>query len=556
MKDFWLFIIGRQEKPSNQGWSPRFLLSLGVLVLFWAVESFLVQASIFDAPPSAIKYHVYLAVRLLLNIATALIVCLLFRRRWLLAIIALDFLINCMNVAYGCYFHHALSVFYEISNLKEGLKVSGFALQVIPPHVWAALISALAIKIVFAFRITPQPLCFRKRGAALGLITIAVLFAALQFSSFQIYGLRRFGATRMVYAYGYLNTWIAEFFFSSNLKEVGDELKKLQTVSPDRLASTEPEWPVGRNVVVVQMESVGWNIVGYKLKDQFVMPYLSSLAKNSRTFEIRSYHDLGSSDMDYATLSEGTPSSRAISYSLPDVHYADPLPEFMQKHGFYTAAFHGNDGHFFDRMVNYQRMGFDEIWFKNELLAKEPMKQSSWGVRDSEVFRFSSEKLRSATAPQFHFIITLDSHAPFNLIGEEEKTLFPHTKVWQEDFFNSMRVLDTDIRKYVESLPAGTIVVLYGDHTSGVSYGDFHSARRGIAEYIPCIIHECKSDNSWLAKFDTKATLPQDLRIIDVMNQLRRQIAQQIPAMNTPETNIIERLVQVSENQGKTTRAR
>ena len=122
-------------------------------------------------------------------------------------------------------------------------------------------------------------------------------------------------------------------------------------------------------------------------------------------------------------------------------------------------------------------MGFDEIRFKEDFRG-QPVKMSSWGVRDADLFQLSNRKMRQDRGPQFHFIITLDTHAPFDLITDGEKEIFPHSKVWQENYFNSLRVLDNGLRAYIESLPAGTLVMLYGDHTAGVTYGDYHSEPR------------------------------------------------------------------------------
>jgi NDP-sugar pyrophosphorylase family protein len=88
-----------------------------------------------------------------------------------------------------------------------------------------------------------------------------------------------------------------------------------------------------------------------------------------------------------------------------------------------------------------------------------------------------------------------------------------------------MRALDRNLRSYIESLPKDTLVVLYGDHTSNVDYGDFHSAHSGLAEFVPCIVHVCQEPLVQQTNAVASESLPQDLRIHDVINFLRRQIA-------------------------------
>jgi len=494
------------------------------LALFWAVENFLVQAAAFDKPPTTIHPYFYQAGRLGLDFLAAGAVLLFFSRRWLLAILAADFLVSVLTLPYAHYFHHALSLSTTMQTASEGMRVSSIGLEVIPPALWLALSGALALKVYWVIKITPQPASWRRPCAASCLLAGGACILALQFTSFNLSSLRTRSMTRAVYAYGYLNAWAAELLYGPNLKEVGRNLLQLQGVSPDRLLGVEKPWPVNSHVVVVQMESIGWEVLNAQIAGQVVAPYLSSLAGSSRCFRIRVYHTLGSADMDYAVLSGGTPSTKVISYEIPGVTYSNGLPGFMQQHGFHTVAMHGNNGGFFNRRPNFDRMGFDEIWFKEDFKGRA-VKQSYWGVRDAELFKLSSQELRQATRPQFHFIITLDSHAPFNLMDDQEQQIFRNTPSWRENYFNSARLLDNLLRDYVESLPSGTLVILYGDHPAGVDYGDFHPAREGSAEFVPCIVHVCGASSPSPADASLPAPLPPDLRVHDIINFMRHQIA-------------------------------
>jgi phosphoglycerol transferase MdoB-like AlkP superfamily enzyme len=230
--------------------------------------------------------------------------------------------------------------------------------------------------------------------------------------------------------------------------------------------------------------------------------------------------------MDYAVLSGGRPSKHMISYLVPDIPYDHATPRFMQRHGYRTMALHGNSGEFFRRRANFQRMGFDQLYFQEDF-CKGAVTRSYWGVRDVELFRLSAQKLRQASGPEFHFIITLDSHVPFDLISEVEKEMYPRSQSWQENYFNSLRVLDRSVCEYVKSLPAGTLVILYGDHTSGVNCDGFRSAVNGEAEYVPCLIHVCGAPRTAPAPMNGPEALPKDLCILDVMNCLRHQVAAQ-----------------------------
>ena len=248
----------------------------------------------------------------------------------------------------------------------EGMRVSRFGLVVISPILWLALLSALAIKVYWVIQITPQPASWRRGCAAACLVAGFACIVGLQFTSFCLPSLRTRSVTRAVYAYGYLNAWAAELFYGPDMKDIRQRLINMQSVSPDRLLGVEEPWPVNGHVVIVQMESIGWEVLHARIAGQEFAPYLSSLAGSSRCFRIQAYHTLGSEDMDYAVLSDGTPSTQLVSYDIPGVSYSNALPRFMQQHGFHTVAMHGNDGSFFNRRSNFERMGFDEIWFKED----------------------------------------------------------------------------------------------------------------------------------------------------------------------------------------------
>jgi len=510
------------KPPALPQWSRPYFFSLTALALFWAVENFLIQAAAFDEQPTTIHPYFYQGCRLGLDFLAAAGVVLFFSRRWLLAILAGDFLVSVLTLPYARYFHHALSLETTMETAGEGVRVSSFGLEVIPPALWLALLGALAVKVFWVIKMTPQPASWRRACAAGCWVAGLACIGGLQFTTFRLPSLRTRSVTRAVYAYGYLNAWAAEMFYGPDMKEMGQKLRQLQSLSPDRLLGVENPWPVSSHVVVVQMESIGWEVLNARIAGQEVAPYLSSLAGSCRCFRIQVFHSLGSEDMDYAVLSDGTPSAEVVSYDVPDVTYSNGLPAFMKKHGFHTVALHGNDGGFFNRRSNFERMGFDEIWFQEDFKGRA-VKQSSWGVRDAELFKLSSQEIRRATRPQFHFIITLDSHAPFNLIDDEEKQIFPHTSAWRENYFNSVRLLDGQLRDYIESLPPGTLVILYGDHPAGVDYEDFHPAFEGSAQFVPCIIHFCGASSPPPAY----ASLPPDLRILDIINFMRHQIANQ-----------------------------
>ncbi|HWD21288.1 MAG TPA: LTA synthase family protein [Verrucomicrobiae bacterium] len=510
------------DKTNPQAWTcKRFLLVAG-LAIFWALENCVVQATAFPGAPSTLHPWTFSLIRFCLDASFAGFVVFAFNRAGLLVAATLSFLISLAVLPYGIYFHHALSL-GAMHAAGEGLSVADLALKFVPWWMWLSLLAALGLKVFWVFKITPQPRAHRFQLAGACVMASVAIVVTLQVSSFHFGRLRVERASRAVFVYGYLNTWIAEYFLAPPMKQVIAQAQALQNDSPDRLTIQDPVWPAVQNVAIVQLESVGWQALHCRINGKEVMPYFSHLADSSRLYKVKSFHDLGSADMDYAVLSDGTPSSSILSYEIPGLTYTNDLPRFMQHQGFHTVAFHGNGGSFFNRRENYARMGFDEILFREDL-REASLPLSRWGLRDADLFAASSRKMSSGSgAHQFHFLITIDSHAPFDVVTDSEKEIFPHSTDWRENYFNSLISLDHTIEKYVTSLPAGTLVVFYGDHTPGVEYGDFRSEREGNAEYVPCVMHYCGASKDWVTAGSEK-NVPADLRILDVMNAMRHEM--------------------------------
>jgi phosphoglycerol transferase MdoB-like AlkP superfamily enzyme len=503
-------------------WTRAYLIGLAGLILFWAVETFLLQGVLFlGAPPTTIHPIFYQCIRFGLDVLFLSALILLGSRPVLLLAVAAGFVISTVCLAYANYFHRSLSIFSIINNLREGAQVSGFGLKLISPIVWAELILAVVIKVFWIIRLTPQPGNYRKRAAAVCLSLVVVVFLGLQWTSFAFHSLRTMQSTRSVFVYGYVTTWMAELFYAQNPEELSRELMVLQKESPDRLASLECHWPVTNHVVVIQLESVGWNAVRAQKDGQDIMPFLRRVAEQARVYRVEAYHYQGSADMDYATLSGGVPLNRMIAYTLPDVTYSNSLAQFMHQNGFRSVALHGNRGSFFNRRPNYELMGFDQLLFSEEV-GRLMSNRNSWGIPDRDILKLSSRLLNEAKQKEFHFIITLDSHAPFDLMPEAEKKIFPGSDDWRENYLNSMNYLDRQLEEYLTSLPTGTLVVLYGDHTAGVNFKYFTSDRVGAAEFVPCIVYRCGAPQ--LPQLEHTNSLPERLRTHDILNHLRREV--------------------------------
>lgn len=498
------------------------------LITIWAAEHFILQRRLFDAPPITAHPGFFQCARFIINLLAAALIALLLSFPWLVVLLLADFLISLVLVAYQQYFHKPMSLVNAMRTLKEGLKVTTFGARLVPYKTGAGMIACTVAMGWLAYQHTSHPGCIsgNLRGFAAGflLICLAAAIGLLQFTSFRLTSIRTASLHRCIYTYGYAISWCAEFLFSLSPKEIAREAANLQSTSPDHLAESAIPYEIDSHVVMVQVESLDWNILGYQSGGHEVTPFLNQMAKAGQNFKISAYHDNGSADMDYAVLSCGLPSKRVISYYIPGLDYPYALPRFMNGHGYQTTSIHGANGHFFNRRENFQQMGWDQMYFREELLPMQ-LEQSYWGARDHEIFKLSARMINEASCPQFHFLITLDSHGPFDLITEKEKLIFPGSRNWLENYLNSMSVVDKNLRDYAEALPANTLLVLYGDHASGVNYNDFSPARDGSMEYVPCLVFKCSAGLDPAKPPTTQESTEEGLSILDVVNCLKRKVA-------------------------------
>jgi phosphoglycerol transferase MdoB-like AlkP superfamily enzyme len=154
----------------------------------------------------------------------------------------------------------------------------------------------------------------------------------------------------------------------------------------------------------------------------------------------------------------------------------DCLPGILGRAGYRTTAFHGYSRGLYDRMTWYPRVGFQELWF-GEDLARIPNTQrcgtTFHGVCDDDVSHVIEQQLVSPGAGERHFIywLTLDSHLPVDATNVPISILacerLPETQRFGDvcDLVRlHQRVLSTVARWAVHQHLPPTRFIVVGDH--------------------------------------------------------------------------------------------
>jgi hypothetical protein len=406
---------------------------------------------------------------------------------------------------------------------REGLAVGDAGVATVDWRVVGLLAAGWIVKFAIALRIQrdllPDRRCRLVAAACAGVYAVtAVTLAGYHKPIDSI----RVGTPE--YVYGYAVAWGAEMLCLDAEVLLAEATEKARPKS-DRLTAVEEPIALGRHVAVVQVESLDFAVVDARVGGEPVMPFLHGLRDQSMLFSVKPFHASGSSEADFSLLMASTPIGRFNPFQVPGFSYADALPRLARERGYHVAAFHGNTGAFFHRRGAYEQMGFDELFFTEELAPRRVT-----GARDHEVFAFSAGLLAAATRPTMHFVITITSHTPFDKVPPGQRELFPAARNITERYLDSMRYVDRSLERYVAALPAGTTVIVYGDHESNVKG---YLEDRAHESRVPWFIFEKGRDLSARQRTrDSGLALSGTLTQLDLACFLRDRLAASRPRLD------------------------
>jgi hypothetical protein len=511
----------------------RWSICMAIFVLAWTIELFLVQAATLVYPNVPGVNFAFWApkIRFVIDLLFVLSLTFWLRRRWLCIIVAVSFCSYLILITYFQYFSRPLSLLIIVHNWREGLTVGGFALDLFPKRAVALLLLASGIQ--WAALVASRKVSLPRRCAWLGGTVTAAMFTGLYLVAGVLdplsYVQTTRGVGRLGEIRGYLGPWFAEWYYLGDREVLARalELRELSKTSYNRLTPIEADIPIHKRLVIIQAESFDTNILDYKVNGREVTPFLNALRKRSMYYRVRAMHLNASADADFATLTGVRGSDHETPYAIPGYPYDDSTPQLLAECGFETTIFHGLSGDFYNRRGPLNKMGFKEICFQEEMEGRYGLRGDRWGVRDTDALTLSALKLREATSPACHVMMTVTTHTPYTLLRPNEQEIFIPPRTTGERYINNMRHLDNCLRDYITSLGRGTTVFIYADHPTENMDG-FKPDRQGALKYIPCLIYDSDEDLSKVQKTrDNPISTNGQLNQVDVVRYLRDQLTRQ-----------------------------
>ncbi len=301
---------------------------------------------------------------------------------------------------------------------------------------------------------------------------------------------------------------------SVSLQDTVKAIQTLQESYPYRdvdQIGKEPEYfgvGKGKNLIVVQMESLQNFPIHQSLNNQVLTPVMNQLADQGLYFPYI-YQQIGqgnTSDAEFISNTSIYPlGSIAMSTGFGSRELPS-LPRLLAQQGYVSNTFHVNEVSFWDRNKMYPALAFDHFYDK-PFYTNDNF--NSFGPSDEELYRVGMEKLlnlHQESKPFYAQFVTVSSHHPFAVPETFSKIQIPPDLVGTQlgNYLDSVNYSDYALGKLIESLKQNglwedTVLVVYGDH-QGINSKDTEASlitsKVGVPYHdqvskfnIPFIIH-------------------------------------------------------------------
>jgi lipoteichoic acid synthase len=229
----------------------------------------------------------------------------------------------------------------------------------------------------------------------------------------------------------------------------------------------------GKNLIVVQVESLQDFAVDFQVNGQRVMPHLRQWAGDGLRFtNVTDETSEGrTSDAEFTTLTSLLPLDHgAVAFRFPGHHYA-ALPRVLSEHGYTTLSAVAFEPGFWNRQVMHPAYGFQSSLFEPDFLMTE---QIGWGLNDRDFLHQMVPRLERLARPFAAWLITLSLHHPFAAFPDGHKVLKLGALEGTSfgNYLHTMRFFDQALEDFREALARDgllqdTVIVVFGDHDAG-----------------------------------------------------------------------------------------
>lgn len=248
----------------------------------------------------------------------------------------------------------------------------------------------------------------------------------------------------------------------------------------------------GKNLIVIQVESMENFIIKEKVGNQEITPNLNKLLNKSLYFS--NYHEQTyngtTSDATFVSNTSMLPvliGNNNFNYPYNDYN---SLPKLLKNEGYNTYSMHGEKGSYWNWIAAEKHMGFDNCLDITKFKEDEII---GINLSDRSFLSQAVPKIEVQKNPFYTFMITETSHSPFVIPKDQVTISLPDnlkgTKIG--GFIESIHYTDAMLGRFIEELDKkgvlqNTVIAIYGDH-------------EGVHKFFSDEVHEIKGiPDKWI----------------------------------------------------------
>ncbi|MBM7607112.1 phosphoglycerol transferase MdoB-like AlkP superfamily enzyme [Lysinibacillus composti] len=244
----------------------------------------------------------------------------------------------------------------------------------------------------------------------------------------------------------------------------------------------------GRNIILVQLESLQNFVINNEMNGEVVTPFLNSLTSDKDTYYFSDfYHQTGlgkTSDAEFLVENSLFGLGRGAVFFTHGGNTYNSMAESLGNNGYFSNVMHSNNKSFWNRDMIYKSLNIDKFYDLDSYQVTDE-NSVNWGLKDIPFFEQSVDLMTEMPQPFYSRMITLTNHYPFYL--DEEDIMIPEynsNSGTLNRYFQTVRYLDESIKVFFDELKEkglydNSIIVMYGDH-----YGISENHNKAMSMYL------------------------------------------------------------------------
>lgn len=226
-----------------------------------------------------------------------------------------------------------------------------------------------------------------------------------------------------------------------------------------------------KNIIIIQVESLGAFVLNQKVNGKSVTPTLDELSRSSEFFPNTKFIIGGghSSDSDFVVNTSYFPLDDSSAFVRYGNSNFSSLPKTLKESNYSTYAYHGNNRFFWNRNVAFNSLGYEKFYAIDNYSGGSVL---NMGISDGDFLARTADYVISQPKPSLSYIITLSSHVAFDLSSETHDLGIDIRKYpgLTGNYLEIINYTDRMLGIFFEKLKQANIfddslIIVYGDHT-------------------------------------------------------------------------------------------